>query len=91
VYKVTFGQPDGLTPTTANAGDDTRDSDIDPESLMTGLYTVNAGDVNLTIDAGFYEFCINVTDPGDIGYDQMLCGPGQDPDPIIETRAPEGG
>lgn len=91
IYKVTFGQPDGLIPTTANAGDDTRDSDIDPETLMTGLYVVNVGDVNLTIDAGFYDFCVNVTDPGAIGYDQMLCGPGQDPDPIIGIRPPEGG
>ncbi len=91
VYKVTFGQPEGLIPTMANAGDDTKDSDADPGTGMTGLYTVNAGDVNLTIDAGFYDICVNVTDPGEIGYDQMLCGPGQDPDPIIEIRAPEGG
>ncbi len=91
IYKVTFEQPEGLSVTTANAGDDTRDSDIDPETLMTGLYVVNAGDVNLTIDAGFYDICINVTDPGKIGYDQMLCGPGQDPNPIIEIEAPTGG
>lgn len=91
VYKLTFGQPAGLTPTIANAGDDSRDSDIDPSTLMTGLYTVNVGDVNLTIDAGFYDFCVNVTDPGMIGYDQMLCGPGQDPDPIIEIKPPVGG
>lgn len=48
-YVVTFATPDGYTPTTANAGSDTSDSDP-----RNGQVTVNLGaNDDLTIDAGF--------------------------------------
>lgn len=47
--------------------------------------------VNQTFDAGFHVPCRNVASPGEIGYDQWICGPGADPDPIISVRDPYGG
>ncbi len=93
-YKVTFILPpgSGLKPTTQNAGDDdARDSDIDPETFMTNVFFIQRGDVDLTLDAGFFEICQNITSAGTIGYDQYLCGPGNDPEPIIELTEPIGG
>lgn len=93
-YKVTFLLPpgSGLTPTVQNAGsDDARDSDIDPETFMTHIFFIQRGDVDLTLDAGFYDLCQNITNPGIIGNDQYLCGPGNDPEPIIELSEPIGG
>lgn len=93
-YKVTFVLPSGsdLIPTVHNAGsDDAKDSDADRTTLMTQFITVKKGDINLTLDAGFYQYCVNLGNPGTIGYDQYLCGPGVDPAPIIETSPPSGG
>ncbi len=55
-YKVMFVQPDGfdgISP--VNAGDDTRDSDADPATLMTGIISLGSGEFNPTIDAGFFQ------------------------------------
>lgn len=93
-YKITFMPPANkdYAPTKANAGsDDARDSDMDPLTFMTPVYTLAPGENNPTIDAGFYIECINVDDPGMIGYDQYLCGPGNDPAPIISVKPPRGG
>ncbi len=93
-YKVTFVLPAGSTliPTIQNAGtDDTKDSDADPVMLMTQVIFVERGDTNLTLDAGFYDLCVNLTFAGTIGFDQYLCGPGGDPAPIIELTPPTGG
>lgn len=93
-YKLTFILPAGsdLTATTQNAGsDDALDSDVDPEMLMTDVFFIQRGDVDLTLDAGFYDLCVNLTNPGIIGYDQYLCGPGNDPAPIVEISEPVGG
>lgn len=46
---------------------------------------------NQTFDAGFLFPCLNVTDPGEIGFDQVVCGPGADPDPFVNVRSPSGG
>jgi protocatechuate 3,4-dioxygenase beta subunit len=56
-YKVTFATPAGYESTAANAGtDDAVDSDADPNmSGMTGNYTLESGDSDLTVDAGYYE------------------------------------
>ncbi|MEN0005495.1 MAG: T9SS type A sorting domain-containing protein [Bacteroidota bacterium] len=35
--------------------------------------------------------CVNVTDPGVIGFDQVICGAGNDPDPIISLEPASGG
>jgi hypothetical protein len=92
-YKVTFCSPGSLfTPTMADQGsDDALDSDADEVMLMSHIVTVEAGDIDLTIDAGFYHICENITDPGVIGYDQYLCGPGVDADPIISVEDASGG
>ncbi len=93
-YKVTFVLPagSGLVPTIQNAGsDDAKDSDADRVMLMTQFVTVKRGDIDLTLDAGFYEYCVNLTNAGTIGYDQYLCGPGVNAATIVETSPPFGG
>lgn len=91
-YKVTFGQPDGFMPTLANAGsNDATDSDMDPVTLMSHTVTLGPDEVDLTIDAGFNAPCENITQPGQIGYNQVLCGPGNDPDPFVSLTAASGG
>ena len=37
------------------------------------------------------DTCMNVTDPGKIGFDQVLCAPGNDPDPLVSLRPASGG
>ena len=91
-YKVQFMNPGGLIFTDPDQGtDDALDSDVDPDMGMTGIYTINAGEENLTIDAGLYTKCDNIDDPGLIGPNQFLCGPGNDPDPIVNIESPSGG
>jgi hypothetical protein len=94
-YKLTFVLPSGslLDPVTQNAGTNINtDSDINPMTLMTPFFTITAGQVNLTIDAGFAPPCINVTNPGSIGPDyQFLCGPGNIPATITSLTPPSGG
>ena len=52
-YRVRFTFPAGLLPTTANAGsDDAIDSDVNGGG-ESPLFTVAAGQTDLTIDAGF--------------------------------------
>ncbi len=93
-YKITFILPPGsdLIPTIQNAGgNDAKDSDVDPVTFMTHVVFIQRGDVDLTLDAGFYDRCVNLTNAGTIGYDQYLCGPGNDPLPIVEIAPPSGG
>ncbi len=91
-YKVQFMNPGGLIFTDPDQGtDDALDSDVDPDMGMTGIYTINAGEENLTIDAGLYTKCDNIDDPGLVGPNQFLCGPGNDPDPIVNIESPSGG
>lgn len=93
-YQLYFVPPTSsrYEPTAANAGtNDAKDNDVDPATSLTGTYTVVAGVNNLTIDAGFVIACDNVTDPGLIGSNQSLCGPGLDPAPIQNLRTPSGG
>lgn len=92
-YKVTFTVPSAtFTPSPRDAGsNDAVDSDGDLIMLMTDLFTISAGEIDLTFDQGFYPPCQNVTDPGIIGYDQVLCGPGNVPNPIISVEDPSGG
>ncbi|MBP6903046.1 MAG: carboxypeptidase regulatory-like domain-containing protein, partial [Burkholderiaceae bacterium] len=53
-YHVVFETPNGYVQTTANVGgDDAADSDA--VGGVTGCYTLNAGDNNTTVDAGFYK------------------------------------
>lgn len=91
-YKVTFVAPPNLMPTVQNAGvDDALDSDMDPVTFMTHITTLGPFEEDLTLDAGFYSPCVNITDPGIIGPDQFICGPGVDPDPIQSLVDASGG
>jgi len=55
-YKLMFNTPTGFmsSPQTGNAADDiNNDNDSDPNTGMTNVFTVVAGETNNTIDAGF--------------------------------------
>ncbi len=92
-YWLTFEQPDGFDATLRNSGsDDEIDSDPNPASLMTEIFTLGPSEVDLSWDAGFFPDCIeNFDDGGTIAANQVLCGPGIVPDPIVETSPPTGG
>lgn len=92
-YQLLFLTPPGSRweVTAPHKGEDNLDSDIDTSTHLTPIYTIFTGIDNLSIDAGFYLGCDNVTDPGLIGHDQVLCGPGLDPSPIQNLRTPSGG
>lgn len=92
-YKITFLIPTSIyTISPANQGsNDAIDSDADPIMMMTDFFDIGHNELNLTFDAGIYPPCVNVTNPGVIGYDQTLCGPGNDPAPIISVVDPSGG
>jgi hypothetical protein len=96
-YKITFVKPNGVTASPKDAGgDDEKDSDADPVTGMTDFFTLADQGINEMVmdfrwDAGFYSPCENIDDPGEIGYDQRLCGPGADPEPFVSIRDASGG
>ena len=91
-YKVTFEAPDGFFATTGNSGNDETDSDITGDMMMTGFYTVGPDEMDLTIDAGFIVPCVaNIINPGTIASSQMICGPGNVPQPFVEIAPATGG
>lgn len=93
-YKVTFIPPAGTTLMLSpqNQGsNDALDSDADPVTFMTQFVFVTYGDEDLTLDAGFFPKCQNITNAGTIAADQYLCGPGGDPAPIVPVIPPSGG
>jgi hypothetical protein len=73
-------------------GDPAKDSDANPMTGCSFPFTItnNSGD-DLTIDAGLIDRCIELTYPGEIGYDQVLCFPGEMPMELVETVGPIGG
>ena len=93
-YSVMFNLPDGFEFTGTDQGDDATDSDADPAmDGMTGNYTLAPGEFNMTIDAGLVrQPCIdNITNPGTIGFNQEVCGPGNVPNALIELTPAMGG
>ncbi|MBK8779837.1 MAG: carboxypeptidase regulatory-like domain-containing protein [Saprospiraceae bacterium] len=68
-YKVTFGTPAGYIPTTANAAGVLDDVDSDAGAGgMTGNYVLIAGQVDSTVDAGFFTCpTLNLRDTGVCG------------------------
>ncbi len=93
-YKLTFSIPTGYLLSPQNQGsNDAIDSDVNPLTNMTVFYTLASGEINPTIDAGFYlgPPCDNVTYPGTICCDQTLCGPGNTPAPLTGVNPPTGG
>jgi hypothetical protein len=68
------------------------DSDPNPANGRTAVFTVFAFTLdNLSIDAGIFKECDNVTDGGLVGYDENLCGLGADPAEIVNIQFPTGG
>ncbi|MEQ8702785.1 MAG: SdrD B-like domain-containing protein [Phaeodactylibacter sp.] len=91
-YRVRFIPTNGLEVTMPLQGQDPQlDSDVLPDGRVTGVYVIEEGMADLSIDAGFFSICDNVTDPGQIGPDQYLCGPGNTPEPMVSLSGPEGG
>ncbi len=97
-YQLMFGSPVGFLPTnqSGNATDGVdNDSDVNPTTGMTELFSVAAGETNSTIDAGFVTIpipCDNVTDGGKIEADEdpEACGPF-DAEIITNLELPTGG
>ncbi len=55
-YYVRFATPSEMIVTKQNGpGNDAKDSDPDPLTGITEKITLNAGETNLTVDAGFFE------------------------------------
>ena len=54
-YQVRFTRPDGFDPTPQNVGDENSDSNADVVTGLTAPITLSPGEVNLSIDAGFYQ------------------------------------
>lgn len=89
-YSIMVNAPAGYTISPANqGGDDAKDSDINANG-MTPQVTLKSGEYNLTLDAGLYKPCINLTDAGVIGYNQRLCAPGTDPAKLVNIVSPSG-
>jgi hypothetical protein len=91
-YKLTFAKPNpDYAPTPWLRGSDRNvDSDMSPFTMMTEFITVDTGVNRMDIDAGFYLECKNVTSGGEIGYNQLICGPGNDPVKIVNVISPSG-
>ncbi len=71
---------------------DAKDSDVNPATGKTDIIMVNPGDPdNLTIDAGVYVYCENITNGGVICCDETLCSIGAVPSLIQNVVYPSGG
>jgi len=91
-YKLTFGTVAGYDLSPQNAGgNDEADSDVSPITMMTEIFHLNAYETNLSFDMGLCPDCINIDYPGAIGYNQYLCAPGNDPEPLVSLAEPSGG
>ena len=95
-YVVEFSKtslPTGFVFTSKNQGsDDEVDSDANPLNGFTDVFEVLPFTPdNLTIDAGVFQECDNITDGGSIQGNENLCGLGADPAPITELNPASGG
>ncbi len=54
-YSVSFTAPTGYTATVQNTGADVADSDGVPATGLTGTYSLTAGEVNTTVDMGYFR------------------------------------
>ncbi|RME37801.1 MAG: T9SS C-terminal target domain-containing protein, partial [Deltaproteobacteria bacterium] len=91
-YQVGVQLPAGMVFTYGNiCSDNDLDSDIWSNTGLTSLFTLEASQCRADVDAGILEDCDNVTDAGTIAGDEFLCGPGNDPGPIMEVTPPSGG
>ncbi len=73
-------------------GNDALDSDASNSSGCVAEFTILSGGMDdLTFDAGIHARCDNVYTGGEIGYDEVLCAPGENPDEIVNILFPTGG
>ena len=85
----------GLEPYTYQWEDGSTTASI--TNLGPGTYSVTVTDANNQITTCSIELeetpeiCINLDDPGSIGFDQELCGPGNDPAELVNVELPTGG
>ncbi|GAB3991197.1 hypothetical protein GCM10028807_20780 [Spirosoma daeguense] len=54
-YSVSFTAPLGYSATLQNQGDDATDSDGNPATGLTGVYSLTANEFNPTVDMGYYR------------------------------------
>lgn len=95
-YVVEFSPgslPDGYVFTSPHQGtDDGKDSDPDPVTGRSPKFQVLPfAQDKLSIDAGLFKECDNLTDSGAIGYDENFCGPEVLPTPMTSLVQPSGG
>ena len=91
-FTLTFGDlPLDYVFSPANVGNDATDSDVISTDGSTGSISIGLNESRLTIDAGLFNACDNITFPGTIAGDEYLCGPGNDPGPIVEVLPASGG
>lgn len=68
------------------------DSDANPANGRSPVFVVaNLMQDDLSLDAGIYDLCDNVTSGGSIGYEESLCGAGPDPAAMVSLSLPSGG
>ena len=90
-YMVEFEAPANFAFSPLNGcTDDFTDSDVNSNG-KTGTISLASGQCNVTVDAGIYDDCENISDPGTICCSQFVCGPGNAPNPITATPATGGG
>ncbi|MEM6319616.1 MAG: SdrD B-like domain-containing protein, partial [Bacteroidota bacterium] len=74
-------------------GDDSLDSDFDPNTNMSPVITLAANDSVPTVDLGLItnDVCDNILLGGEIRANEVLCGPSGDPAEIVNVTFPSGG
>lgn len=90
-YNISVEIPTGYELTTQDGCGETTDSDINTFTNVSQNINLSEGDCYLDLDIGIYLECDNITDPGEIEGDEILCGPGNDAGPITEVSPPSGG
>lgn len=82
----------GLSLTQQNQGaDEALDSDIDANTGLSESVILNGGICYEDLDIGYADTCIQVIDPGTIGYDQEICGFLNTPEMLVEVTPASGG
>ena len=77
----------------SNVGfNDLVDSDADEITGKTAVFMVISGQADdLSFDAGLHLICDNITNGGTIGYDEILCAPGQVASTMVNIVSASGG
>ena len=91
-YQVSLAAPSGFNISPADVcTDDFTDSDFNQNGMTTSPIVLVEGHCCLVVDGGLFDACLNITTFGVICCDQTLCGPGNDPAPIMSVTPATGG